>query len=403
MGTLWNTYAFYVLYAEIDQFNPYEHAAAELSVMDKWLLSRLNTLIKRVDAALERYELTEPTRALDQFVDEMSNWYLRRSRKRYWGKEMTADKISAYKTLHHALLTVAKLSAPFVPFISEQIYLNLNLDKNAPQSVHLCDFPVAAETMIDTALEAQMENVMNIVVQGRSAREIANMKIRQPLAEMLVAFTGNPSPISAEQLEVIKDELNVKKITFIDDAADYTTCKFKPQLRTLGPRYGKLVPKITEALNAAPSQAMAELKSGLFKTEIDGTAVELTLDDVLIETRQKEGFSAASDKGVTVVFDITLTPALIEEGNMRELISKWQNMRREADFVVTDKIMAGFDTVVVFDEPFPARLSSVIEGNREAICGEILAESISAAPPPEGAFSKEWNVNGEKIILWVMR
>jgi isoleucyl-tRNA synthetase len=371
--------------------------------MDKWLLSRLNTLIKKVDTALERYELTEPTRALDQFVDEMSNWYLRRSRKRYWGKELTADKISAYKTLHHALLTVAKLAAPFVPFIAEQIYLNLNLDKSAPQSVHLCDFPVAADIMIDTALEAQMENVMNIVVQGRSAREIANMKIRQPLAEMLVAFTGKPSPISAEQLDVIKDELNVKKITFISDAADYTSCKFKPQLRTLGPRYGKLVPKITEALNAAPSEVMAALKSGMFKTEIEGTAVELTLDDVLIETQQKEGFSAASDKGVTVVFDITLTPALIEEGNMRELISKWQNMRREADFVVTDKITAGFDTVVVFDESCPALLPSVIEGNREAICAEILATSISAVAPPEGAFSKEWNVNGEKIVLWVMR
>ncbi|MCL2457018.1 MAG: class I tRNA ligase family protein, partial [Defluviitaleaceae bacterium] len=398
MGTLWNTYAFYCLYAEIDSFNPYEHEQTESSVMDKWLLSRLNTLIQKVDSALERFELTEPARALDAFVDDMSNWYLRRSRERFWVSEKTADKISAYKTLHHALVTVAKLAAPFVPFITEQIYRNLvvGLDKTAPASVHLTDFPVADERAIDSALESQMSVVIDIVVQGRSARNIANMKIRQPLCEMLVCISREAN-LDAQLLDVIKDELNVKEIRFIDDASQYTSCKFKPQLRTLGPRYGKLVPKITEALNAAPNAAMDALKAGVFTAQIDGTLVELTLDDVLIETTQTDGFSAANEKGVTVVLNTRLTPELIEEGNMRELISKWQNMRREADFEVTDHIAAGFFNCE------GATLPEVIAKNEKTICAEILAKEISQSAPPENSFAKEWNVNGEKIELWVKK
>ncbi|MCL1878842.1 MAG: isoleucine--tRNA ligase, partial [Defluviitaleaceae bacterium] len=394
MGTLWNTYAFYVLYAQIDKFDPYKYEETAPSVLDKWLLSRLNSLVKKVDAALARYELTEPTRELDKFVDDLSNWYLRRSRERYWGAEMTADKISAYKTLHHALVTVIKLAAPFVPFITEQIYQNLvtNLDSAAPKSVHLCDFPISDETAINTELETQMSIVMDVVVQGRSARNVANLKIRQPLSEMLVVS----KPVGEKFMDIIKDELNVKSIRFIDDASEYSSYRFKPQLRTLGPRYGKLVPKITQALNAAPNAAMDALKAGGYKFETDGTPVEITMEDVLIEPLQKEGFAAASEKDVTVVLNTTLTPELIEEGNMRELISKWQNMRREADFEVTDHIFAGYSGC-------EEKLAAVIEKNSAEIAAEILAQSITQTAPPDGAFVKEWNINGKKIEMWVAR
>ncbi|MCL1845860.1 MAG: isoleucine--tRNA ligase [Defluviitaleaceae bacterium] len=401
MGTLWNTYAFYVLYAEIDGFDPYAGQGDGCpSVLDKWLLSRLNTLVKKVDAALARYELTEPTRELDKFVDDLSNWYLRRSRERYWGAEMTSDKISAYKTLHHALVTVIKLAAPFVPFITEQIYQNLvvNLDSSAPKSVHLTDFPACDESLINAELEAQMSVVMDIVVQGRSARNVANVKIRQPLSEMMISISRAAESVGDNFLNIIKDELNVKEIRFIDDASEYSSYRFKPQLRTLGPRYGKLVPEIAKTLNAAPTKAMDALKSGMYKFEIDGTPIELTMDDVLIETLQKEGFAAASEKDVTVVLNTTLTPELIEEGNMRELISKWQNMRREADFEVTDHIFAGF---AASEEN--SALAAVIEKNSAEIAAEILAKNIAQTAPPDGAFAKEWNVNGEKIELWVKR
>ncbi|MCL2048756.1 MAG: isoleucine--tRNA ligase [Defluviitaleaceae bacterium] len=396
MGTLWNTYAFYCLYAEIDGFNPYEHGEGEPSVMDKWLLSRLNTLVKKVDGALERFELTEPARLLDAFVDEMSNWYLRRSRERFWGSTLTGDKISAYCTLHHALVTVAQLAAPFVPFITEQIYQNLvcGLVQGKPQSVHLTDFPIADESKIIPELETQMSAVIEIVVLGRSARNTANTKNRQPLSEMLVAANA-ASLIDTPLLDVIKEELNVKEIKFIENAAEYTSCRFKPQLRTLGPRYGKLVPKITEALNADPNAAMTALQSGLFAAEIDGAAVELSLDDVLIETTQREGFSAASEKGVTVVLNTQLTPDLVEEGNMRELISKWQNMRREAGFEVTDHIAAGYNSC---ETPV---LPDVITRNEGYIAAEILAGQIVHGDAPAGAFVKEWSVNGERAVLWV--
>jgi isoleucyl-tRNA synthetase len=397
MGTFWNTYAFYVLYADIDKFNPYEYEAEDLSVMDKWLLSRLNTLIKKVDYCLERFEITEPARLIDQFTDELSNWFLRRSRERFWGSAMTRDKINAYKTLHHAIVTVAKLSAPFVPFISEQIYQNLvaGLDANAPDSIHLTDFPVFRENLIDPELELQMANTIEIVTQGRAARNAGNIKTRQPLPEMMVALAYAKKTPDASLLEVIREELNVKTVRFIADASEYIGYNFKPQLRTLGPRYGKTVPKITAALNAAPEKTMAALQEGTWKENIDGVDIELTMDDVIIETIQKEGFATAGDKGITVVLNTTLTPELIEEGNMRELISKFQNMRREAGFEVTDHIKAGYNE--------ESALSGVIERNAAAISAEILAENLAPSAPPPGSFAKEWNVNGQKIELWVTK
>jgi len=397
MGTLWNTYAFYVLYAEIDQFNPYQHEAKELSVMDRWLLSRLNTLIQKVDSALERFEITEPARLLDQFVDELSNWFLRRSRERYWVSEMPQDKINAYKTLHHALVTVAKLAAPFVPFISEQLYQNLvaPFDANAPMSIHLCDFPVADEHLINVELEAQMSNTIEIVTQGRAARNAGNAKTRQPLAEMMVALPSSSKEPDAPLQEVIREELNVKTIRFISDASEYIGYNIKPQLRTLGPRYGKTVPKITAALNINPDKTMQALRAGLWKEIVEGVDVELTMDDVLVETTQKEGFATASDKSITVVLNTTLTPELIEEGNMRELVSKWQNMRREAGFDVTDRINAGYSQNTI--------LSAVISNNAATISAELLADELSLVSPPEGAFAKEWNINGETIEMWVKK
>ena len=395
MGTLWNTYAFYVLYADIDGFNPYDHETKDLSVMDKWLLSRLNSLVQRVDTALAAFEVTEPARMLDQFVDDLSNWYLRRSRERYWVKETTQDKINAYKTLHHALVTVAKLAAPFVPFIAEQLYQNLvaNFDTTAPISVHLCDYPVADAQAINPELEAHMANTIDIVTQGRAARNAGNIKTRQPLGEIMVA-TNAPQP-SADLQAVIREELNVKAIEFITSASEFVGYSFKPQLRTLGPRYGKIVPKITAALNADPEATMAALKAGNWQTTIDGVDVDLVMDDVLVETTQKEGFATASDKGITVVLNTTLTPALIEEGNMRELVSKWQNMRREAGFDVMDRIQAGYS-----DNPV---IGTVIANNHQQMATELLADTLACAPPPQGAFVKDWNINGEAVTIWVLR
>ncbi|MCL2373556.1 MAG: isoleucine--tRNA ligase [Defluviitaleaceae bacterium] len=398
MGTLWNTYAFYVLYAEIDQFNPYQHEAKDLSIMDQWLLSRLNSLIQNIDTALEKFEVTEPARMLDSFVDELSNWYLRRSRERYWGKEMTQNKINAYKTLHHALVTVAKLAAPFVPFITEQLYQNLvvNFDAAAPKSIHLCDFPIVEENE-NKEIVNMMATTMDFVALGRAARSSGNIKTRQPLGEMIVAMPGGGGEtVFAEQYtEIIREELNVKAVRFISDASEYSGYLFKPQLRTLGPRYGKLVPKIGPALNQNPTQTMADLKAGEWKTTIDGIEIALAMDDVLVETTQKEGFATASDKGVTVVLDTTLTPELIEEGNRRELVSKWQSMRRDAGFDVTDRINAGYSHNAI--------LSAVIENNANAIATELLADSLTQAEAPSGAFAKEWDINGEKIEMWVIK
>ena len=393
MGTLWNTYAFYVLYAQIDGANPYGMDEGEKTIMDIWLESRLNSVIRKVDRHMEKYELNEAARTLDGFTDDLSNWYLRRGRKRYWGKEMTADKKSAYKTLHNALVTLSKLAAPFVPFITEQIYRNLvhNLHKDSPKSIHLCDYPEADESKINPELEKQMLDVMNIVSVGRAARNAAGVKNRQPLGKMIV----NVATLGNEFTEIILDELNVKSIEFAENVSVYTTYSFKPQLRTLGPRYGKLVPKITECLNVSPNEAMEKLDAGQFCANIDGTDVELSKDDVLIETRQKEGFFAAQDKGVTVVLDVQLTPELIEEGSVRELVSKLQNMRRDAGFEVTDRILAGHGR-----HDF---LGTVIAKNRDVLMEEILADEIYEKNPPEGAYVKQWNINDEKIELWVKR
>jgi len=396
MSTLWNTYAFYVLYAEIDGFNPYNFEDVEPSPMDKWILSRLNTLIKKVDSSLEKLEVTEPARALDQFVDELSNWYLRRSRERFWASGMEADKISAFKTLHYAIVTVAKLAAPFVPFMTEQIYQNLvvGINKNEPISIHLCNFPVADESKIDAELEKQMTNVVDMVVLGRSARNAANIKTRQPISRMIIESPFEKLP-TEEMDQIIIDELNVKNTCYKKSAADYLSYKFKPQLRTLGPKYGKLVGKITNALNEDPSASMESLKNGEWKRDIDGTEVLLSMEDVLIETLQKEGYYAVSEKDLVVVIETTLTLELIEEGNTRELVSKWQNMRREAGFEVTDRIKAGFNG--------SENLSGVIKRNMAEISSDLLADSIEELAPPSGAFIKEWNVNGETIELWVVK
>ncbi|MCL2528326.1 MAG: DUF5915 domain-containing protein, partial [Defluviitaleaceae bacterium] len=401
MGTLWNTYAFYVLYADIDGFDPYAYEssqAKDLPVMDRWLISRLNSLVKKVDASLNRYEITDPARALDQFVDELSNWYLRRSRERFWADGMEQDKINAYKTLHHALVTVAKLAAPFVPFITEQIYQNLvhGFDASSPESVHLCEYPVADEGLIDLALEGDMGSVMDITVIGRAARNAAAIKNRQPLPGMMVSLRPGATEPGAALLDVVREELNVKAISFIENAEEYVQYKFKPQLRTLGPRYGKLVPKITEALNAEPGVVMAALKAGSWGTVIDGTDIELTMEDVLPETVQKDGFAVSSDRGVTVVLDTKLTPELIEEGTLRELMSKLQNMRKDAGFEVMDRIHAGYGD-------YAPGLGKVIANNRDTIIAEILADTLEDAGPADGAYAKEWNINGEDILLWVKR
>ena len=398
MGTLWNTYAFYVLYAGIDGFNPYKYQTKDLSVLDSWLLSRLNSLVKKVDTALARFEITEPARALDAFVDELSNWYLRRSRERFWADGMEQDKINAYKVLHHALVTVAKLAAPFVPFITEQIYQNLvrGLDAGMPESIHLCDYPTAEEGFIDPALEADMAAIMDITAIGRAARNAAAIKNRQPLPEMLVSLRAGSTKPGASLLDVVREELNVKAISFIENTEEYIEYRFKPQLRTLGPRYGKLVPKITEALNTEPAAVMAALNSGGWRTVVEGMDVELTIEDVLPETTQKEGFAVSSDRGITVVLDIRLTPALIEEGNVRELISKLQNMRKDAGYEVTDRINAGYY------ENTPG-LGKVMANNREAIAAEILADALTESTPPEGAYAKEWDINGENVNLWVIK
>jgi isoleucyl-tRNA synthetase len=408
MGTLWNTYAFYVLYAEIDQFNPYDYQmSAALPAMDRWILSRLHTLIGCVDDLMDKYELNESARLMEQFVDELSNWYLRRSRERFWAGGMEQDKINAYLVLHTVLVELAKLAAPFVPFMTELMYQNLvyELPKNgfdengkgdpSPVSVHLCDYPVCDSRLIDLPLEQEMARVLDMVQLGRAARNTANIKTRQPLPEMLVALSYGTTAPNEAYIPVIKDELNVKAIRFVDDAAGYTDLRIKPNLRTLGPRYGKLVPKITLALNENANTVLETLKKGMWETTIDGTDISLTLDDVLVENLQKEGYSAASDKGITVVLDTTLTPGLIEEGNVRELVSKWQTMRRDAGFEVTDTITAGY----VGNE----LLATVIKKNATVVSADILADTLEEAPAPSGAYVKEWNINGENIGLWVKK
>ncbi|MCH1981539.1 isoleucine--tRNA ligase [Ruminococcus sp. OA3] len=394
LGTLWNTYAFFVLYGEIDQFDATKYTLEydKLSVMDKWLLSKLNTLIKTVDENLENYKIPETARALQDFVDDMSNWYVRRSRERFWAKGMEQDKINAYMTLYTALVTVSKVAAPMIPFMTEDIYQNLvrSIDDNAPESVHLCDFPKANEAWIDTRLEEDMEDLLKIVVLGRACRNAANVKNRQPIGNMYVKA---PFTLSDFYKQIIEEELNVKNMSFTDELDNFITYTFKPQLKTVGPKYGKLLGGIKSALSEIDgSQAMTQLKEcGELKLDINGEEVILLEQDLLIDTARMEGYVSESDNEVTVVLDTNLTPELVEEGFVRELISKIQTMRKEAGFEVTDKIK-------VYEAD-----NQIIEGimrvHESEIKSEVLALEI-VYNNTEG-YTKEWNINSEKVTLSV--
>lgn len=396
MGTLWNTYAFFVLYANIDKFNPTEYRLEreKLSVMDKWILSKLYTLIDKVDRNLENYRVTESARDIQDFTDELSNWYVRRSRERFWQKEMNQDKINAYMTLYTVLVELAKTIAPFVPFISEEIYLNLvrTVDTSAPESVHLCDYPQVRRDFIDTELENLMDKVMEYVVLGRACRNTANIKNRQPIGTM---FVSDGQELPQMYADLVKDELNVKKIVFTKDASGFTTYRFKPQLRTVGPKYGKLVSKISSYLAQADGNELMDRlnQTGKLNFTIEGSDIELERSDLLIETAQKEGFVSESEREITVVLDTNLTPELIEEGFVREIISKLQTMRKEAGFEVQDHI-----TVYYGDNE---KISTIFERNRELIADEVLAESMLASTG-EG-YTREWNINGEKVTFSVAK
>ncbi len=394
MGTYWNTYAFYILYAEIDGFDPTKHSLKKenLSSMDKFILSRLNTLIAFVDSKLTALHITEAGRELQRFVDDLSNWYVRRSRERFWGKDMTADKEAAYMTLYTVLETLARLSAPFVPFMAEDMYQNMvrSVDKNAPESVHLSDYPVSDASFIDGELEANMEKVLSIVVCARAARSQANIKNRQPLPRLYVQGDA----LSADYTTIIAEELNVKEVCFVEDATEFVSYKAKPQLKTLGPRYGKILPKIGAHLGAdgMGDLVVAAHKAGNnFEFDIEGTHVSLTKDDVLIEPVKKEGFLTVTDRELSVVLDTTLTPALIEEGMVRELVSKIQTMRKEADFNVTDHIKVTYEGTATIADIFTRFAASIAE--------DTLADSITASTPQ--GFVKEWDVNGEKVAIGV--
>lgn len=394
MGTLWNTYAFYILYANIDEFDPTEHTLdySKLSIMDKWLLSRLNTLIDTVDGYLGDYAIPEAARALQSFVDDMSNWYVRRGRERFWAQGLEQDKINAYMTLYTALETVIKLAAPMIPFMAEDIYRNLvcSVNPSAPESVHLCDYPVSNPAFVDKELEASMDEVLNIVVLGRAARNSANIKNRQPLGKI---FVTAPKALADEYREIIEDELNVKELEFVTDSSSYVSYSFKPQLKTLGPKYGKLLGAIREYLTSLDgSAAKQELdEKGTLTFTAGGTEISLAPEDLLIETVQREGFQAESGGGVTVVLDTNLTPELIEEGFVRELISKIQTMRKDAGFEVMDTIkiyVSGND-----------KIAAIFEANKASIAHDVLATAITAAQG--GSYTKDWDINGEKVTLGV--
>ena len=397
LGTLWNTYAFFILYAEIDSFDPTKYGLDydKLPVMDKWLLSKLNTAIKEVDDNLENYRIPEAARVLDNFVDEMSNWYVRRCRERFWAKGMEQDKINAYMTLYTALVEICKAAAPMIPFMTEEIYQNLvmSVDKNAPESIHLCDFPTVHEEWIDKDLEQNMEEVLHMVVMGRAARNAANIKNRQPIGTM---FVKAEKELPAFFKEIVEEELNVKEVVFREDMSSLTSYSFKPQLRTVGPKYGKVLAGIKEYLAAidglAAAAAVTNLKDGgTLDFEVNGTAVSLGEEDLLIEVAQMEGYVTEADNNMTVVLDTNLTESLIEEGFVYEVISKIQTMRKEADFEVLDHIK-----VSICDN---VKLSTIVEKNQAVIAGKVLADSISSDETL--AISKEWNVNGEKVTIGV--
>ena len=394
MGTLWNTYAFFVLYANIDNFDAtkYKLEYDKLPVMDKWLLSRLNTLVKTVDDNLANYRIPETARALQDFVDDMSNWYVRRSRERFWAKGMEQDKINAYMTLYTALVTVAKAAAPMIPFMTEDIYQNLvrSIDKDAPESIHLCDFPESNEAWIDTELEENMEDLLKVVVMGRACRNAANIKNRQPIGKM---FVKAPFQLSDFYKEIIEDELNVKKMSLTDDVRDFTSYSFKPQLKTVGPKYGKHLNSIRAALSSIDGNAaMDELKAGgELKLDIDGQEIVLLESDLLIDTAQMEGYVSESDNDITVVLDTNLTPELIEEGFVREIISKVQTMRKEAGFEVMDKIRISLTGNQVIEGIFRAHEAD--------IKAEVLAEDVNYNEV--SGYTKDWKINSESVTLGV--
>ncbi|MBQ3040812.1 MAG: isoleucine--tRNA ligase [Clostridia bacterium] len=396
MGTLWNTYAFYVLYANIDKFNPmdYKLEDCKLSIMDKWLLSRMNSTVKEVDDCLENYKIPEACKALESFVDDMSNWYVRRGRERYWAQDMTDDKIAAYMTLYTALVTTAKASAPMIPFMAEDIYRNLvcNIDKSAPESIHLCDFPTVDEGAIDKTLEEDMKALLDIVVMGRAARNNSSLKNRQPLATMYVKTSHI---LSDFYLEIIEDELNIKSVKFVEDMSEFSSYTFKPQLKTVGPKYGKYLGAIRAWLSELDgNKAMAELTAnGSIKLVVDGFEIVLCEDDLLIETKQKENYCSISDKYLSVALDTTLTEELIEEGYINEIISKVQTMRKDSGFDVTDHIkvaISGND-----------KIAEYVKANEDAIAKVVLGDEFAYDITLE--FSKEWDINGEKVTISVQK
>ena len=393
MGTFWNTYAFYILYADIDNFDPTRHKLVRenLTPMDRWILSRLNTLIGHVEAYLDDLKMTEAGREMQDFMDDLSNWYVRRCRERYWGKDMTADKEAAYMTLYTVLKTMALISAPFTPFMSETMYQNMvrTVDKSAPESIHLCDWPKKDESFIDPELEANMAAVLDIVVLGRSARNAANIKNRQPVASMYVQGKALPDMY----VSIIADELNVKEVKFVDDASSFISYRVKPQLKTLGPRYGKLLPKINQYLageGIGNAVVAAHNRGESYKFDIDGTEISLAAEDVLVSTEENAGFVTVTEHDLSVVLDTNLTPELIEEGFVREIVSKVQTMRKEAGFEVTDHIVLSHHG------------NSLIEGifarHGAEIAADTLADSIKLG---SAGYVKDWEINGESVTLGV--
>ena len=394
MGTLWNTYAFFVLYANIDQFDAtkYELEYNKLSVMDKWLLSKMNTMVKTVDTNLGNYRIPEAARALQEFVDDMSNWYVRRSRERFWAKGMEQDKINAYMTLYTALVTVSKAAAPMIPFMTEEIYQNLvrSVDQNAPESIHLCMFPEVNEDQIDTELEQNMEHVLKLVVMGRACRNTSNIKNRQPIGQMFVKAAFD---LPEFYQDIVADELNVKNVKFTDDVRDFTSYSFKPQLKTVGPKYGKMLGGIKAALDHADgNSAMDEInETGALKLDVSGQEITLFKEDLLIDTAQIEGYVSENDNGITVVLDTNLTPELLEEGFVREIISKVQTMRKEADFEVMDRIKVTYNG--------SEKAEKIFAEHSDEIGGEVLADKVVKAEP--AGYVKEWKINGEAVTMGV--
>ncbi len=395
MGTIWNTYAFFVLYANIDEFDPTKYSLDydKLSIMDKWMLSRLNTLIKTVDDNLVNYKITETARVLQDFADDMSNWYVRRSRERFWAKGMEQDKINAYMTLYTVLVNLSKVCAPMIPFMSEEIYLNLvkSVDENAPESIHLCAFPEFDETFVDAELEKNMKQVLDVVVLGRACRNSANIKNRQPIGKMYVKADFELPELF---IQIIEEELNVKAVEFTGDVKGFTSYSFKPQLKTVGPKYGKQLGFIRNVLAEVDgNEAMDTLETkGALTFNFDGVEIVLTKDDLLISTAQTTGFESVSDYGITVALDTNLTPDLIEEGIVRELVSKIQTMRKDSGFEVMDNIV-----LYIYGNE---KIVSVASANKEEIMGDVLAVDLR---DEEYSEAKEWDINGEKVTIGVQK